>query len=491
VSAFVSGLAAAMLLTLSYTLRDNTLEQNGRWASSKVGLARGVMGAVAYLTTHTALARNRLNLGAWHGYQELFYAREMDLRAIDFDFELPRGSYLSFIHRRDERGYFGVRLSNAEGYPSEFFRASGEGEFLDTRPASAALKSGKNHLRAVFSAGRVALEINGKRAGEAESLAGPRQIGFRGSFRPTYVDDVVFELRDGSTIRENFSGHSNPIPAFAGAAFFVLLYAGLMSWRKYSLTYAQSVLAIGAAAFVLLDWFYLSGLHPRIIHGWGGHQTNIETEAEVRARLRRELAAKALDERARILFIGSSQTWGAGAARLEDVFVTRACARLEADGAPVSCVNTGISGLAAARLVELYKTEWVDWKPDVVVVNLSNNDWDEDAFETALDDLARLDASKRIATFFVAEANSTENDEGELERLERKHARLRAVAARHGIKVLDLHRELARTRDRGFLWWDFVHLTSYGQRLAAEYLAKELEPAIASTQRRTPRVGVR
>jgi len=485
----VAGLVAATLLSLVYTLRDSTLDQNGHWVSSKVALARGVMGAVAYLTTHTALAQSRLNLGAWHGYQELFYAEALDLRGIDFDVVLPRGSYLSFIHRRDERGYFGVRLSNADGYPSEFFRASADGEFLERRPVSATLQSGKNHVRAVFSADRVSLEIDGKPAGEAESSAGPRQIGFRGGFRPAYVDDIAFALRDGTTLRESFSGRSNPIPAFAGAVLLVLLYAGFVHWRKYSLAYSLSMLAFGAAAFLLLDWFYLSGLHPRIIHGWGGRQTNIETEADIRARLRRELVAKSHDERARVLFIGSSQTWGAGATHVEDAFVTRTCAQLETNGARVSCVNTGISGLAAAQLVELYKAEWVSWQPDLVVVNLGNNDWDEDSFEHALDDLAQLDAARHIATVFVAEANSTENDEKELTRLERKHARLRAVAVRHGITVLELHRELARSRDRGFLWWDFVHLTSYGQRLAAEYLARELEPAVAAMAPRAAHVG--
>jgi hypothetical protein len=36
-------------------------------------------------------------------------------------------------------------------------------------------------------------------------------------------------------------------------------------------------------------------------------------------------------------------------------------------------------------------------------------------------------------------------------------------------------RHLAERADDGFLWWDWVHLTSYGQELFAEFLVDELE----------------
>ena len=38
------------------------------------------------------------------------------------------------------------------------------------------------------------------------------------------------------------------------------------------------------------------------------------------------------------------------------------------------------------------------------------------------------------------------------------------------IHVIDLHGLLAQQADSGQLWWDNVHLSDYGQELAAEYM---------------------
>jgi phospholipase/lecithinase/hemolysin len=45
--------------------------------------------------------------------------------------------------------------------------------------------------------------------------------------------------------------------------------------------------------------------------------------------------------------------------------------------------------------------------------------------------------------------------------------------------VIDRHAYLAERRDRaGFVWWDFLHPTSFGQRLVARKLAGDLPPVL-------------
>jgi lysophospholipase L1-like esterase len=60
---------------------------------------------------------------------------------------------------------------------------------------------------------------------------------------------------------------------------------------------------------------------------------------------------------------------------------------------------------------------------------------------------------------------------------------MREVAARHAIPVVEVHDALAAERDSGFLWWDRVHLTSYGQERLARHLFEQralwLPPAAA------------
>ena len=47
-------LAASVLQTLALRL-GNTLHANGRWESTKVGLDHGILGAVSFVATRTAL----------------------------------------------------------------------------------------------------------------------------------------------------------------------------------------------------------------------------------------------------------------------------------------------------------------------------------------------------------------------------------------------------------------------------------------------------
>ncbi|MDX1386381.1 MAG: SGNH/GDSL hydrolase family protein, partial [bacterium] len=136
-------------------------------------------------------------------------------------------------------------------------------------------------------------------------------------------------------------------------------------------------------------------------------------------------------------------------------------------------INTAISGGRARGLVDQYEKEWVRWQPDMVVVNLAHNDTDPHSYRGALADLARINGEKGIPTLFVLEPNAPEQVR---ENLLPNHGILREVARDHGFPVLDLHSCLGNDPDSGILWWDFVHLTSYGQELAARCLLRELAP---------------
>jgi lysophospholipase L1-like esterase len=180
----------------------------------------------------------------------------------------------------------------------------------------------------------------------------------------------------------------------------------------------------------------------------------------------------------RILVLGSSQTWGAGAESDDDTWVRQLETLLNTSpgDVKVECINAGISGLVTGQVVELLRSDLADMAASAALINLSNNDIDLDQFEHNLDALIGELQARNIRPVFILEPNSLERrlTDSEHGHLEYKHAIMRKVAANYGLPAIDLHGYLAEAKDAGFIWWDFVHLTSFGQRLVAAKLAGDL-----------------
>jgi len=184
------------------------------------------------------------------------------------------------------------------------------------------------------------------------------------------------------------------------------------------------------------------------------------------------LGQKPLDSSIRVLLLGTSQMWGTGASSKFDRIAVQLHRILSAHfGGEIafSIVNASKRGSRSSELSDRYRDHLQLFRPDLVVVSLSNND-PPVGFDERLASILELDRALGAQSLFVLEANSTEV--GEL--LEKRHALMIGVAEQHGIPWLDLHGYLADADvyDTGILWWDRIHLTSYGQSLAAAFIAE-------------------
>jgi len=94
VFACVVVLPCAVLVTEIVLYSQNSLYLNDRWIVQKRMMEMGVMGADEFLLTRTLLAQNLLNLGSYHGYQEVIYRQPVTLGQIEFRFQVEDGSYL-------------------------------------------------------------------------------------------------------------------------------------------------------------------------------------------------------------------------------------------------------------------------------------------------------------------------------------------------------------------------------------------------------------
>ena len=487
--ACIAGLTAllpAAVLCQTFLLSRNTLDNNGRWISGKARIGTTLMGAKTYMRTSQALAKGRLNLGAWHGFQELVYKDELDIRDVRFDFWIEEGGYFAFISHKDEDSFSGVRLSVNEAFESVCFNARADGKFLERSKLGAGdLAPGKWHRLELSTApDGPAFTVDGTPiALGAVSLPPPNATGFRGSAKRVLIDNVVVNQNHGAEcIVERFSNRKNRPLVLASSLLIVLLMdaclwvlgrlrrAGRLN-IMLSLTTLNAVSAV-LAAMVFACVFLFQERYPEIRAQTRNEWLQWEVAQQTKG-IREEHPVKSGDGSFRILFVGTSQTWGEGAAKEEERFVNIIERRLNevADGGPCfDCINAGIKGGQSGTLLGLYEEEWIDLNPRVVVVNLGNNDKSAMQFVANLRRFAELGRQHAIRTVFVTEPNCIERTPGELE----LHTIMRSIGKECHVQVIEMHEHLKRQYDTGFVWWDKVHPTSYGHSLIADCLFEAL-----------------
>ena len=121
----------------------------------------------------------------------------------------------------------------------------------------------------------------------------------------------------------------------------------------------------------------------------------------------------------------------------------------------------------------LYKRNGSGQNRRIVIINLSNNDASANRLASNLDHMIKLSLAEGIQPILVLEPNSVEMKK---EYLLANHKSMRGVGKSHKVPVIDMHDYLRKEQDKGFLWWDSVHLTDFGQKLFAERLYEELLP---------------
>lgn len=478
-----------------YLAQHNTLHANGRWISTKTTLERSLMGAFAFVTERQSLAGGVLNLGAWHGFQEVLHVEPVaGIDEIEFDFRLGRDADLTVLFGvGPEDAASGVRFSTADRHPAAYLEIEPGGRFTRKDPLDRrTFEPGTWHRsRLVISSDRVTVSVDGLEIGSfARQGSSSGRFGFRGGGgHSVFVDDVRVRWVGGESLRESFDAPRSVVGLAAAVstvltALNIVLYLILRRAARDEkillfsfLATNLTLLVIGALifGFVLLRAGAYPGLGRALRQAEEafGRGTVEEVVAAIRER-HDESSETSAEGVERILFLGTSQTWGAGARRDGDAFVAVVESLLNASGRErrYECINAGFSSLRAADLVPILERDLLPLEPSMVFINLGTNDRaTRGGIAASVRRMAELalDAGARVV--LIKEANEpTAMDPVQKAR----HTDLEAVGAELGLPVIDMHAYLKRLQDTGFLWWDLVHLTSYGQRLVAEKLARDV-----------------
>ncbi|MBY0554669.1 SGNH/GDSL hydrolase family protein [bacterium] len=177
----------------------------------------------------------------------------------------------------------------------------------------------------------------------------------------------------------------------------------------------------------------------------------------------------------KIVFMGSSQTYGGGAASMETIFSSQVVNELiKCSKRPVASVNISSPGDRIEYFLRTYKKLVQFWKPTLLVVSLGANEHDPDVFEESLKQIISWNAEIGAKTVLIKESNTLEigknNFASQYEVLER-------LGRKYSLPVLNLDAFINSTEiyDKGILWMDQAHFDRAGHDLTAVWLLAELK----------------
>jgi lysophospholipase L1-like esterase len=481
----VSALLAAWSASNLWRDRKNTLENYPEFTSVKTELGLGVNGARSFTVTPVSLAGRSLNLGAWHGHQEVALlegweeAPEVRMRV----FALGPSEWNLIAHSLEGKQSFALRLSGKDAHPSAWLRLGPQGEeprlFAEKRPLSYRLPEGRwveVTLRRVGDQWEAWADQ--AKVGSFSFPSGPWRFALRGHSQRNVlrVDDLSFRL--GRKIYEqSFSGHF-PYGLFAFAActlfgFFLLLELMTGAWLASG---AALVLAmLPSLVFFFLD-LSIGYRYPTKVD-LRGYPSNIETRAQALQRVR---SAPSTGKPV-LLWLGGSQAWGAGASREDKSVFGRL--RLKLCAYSLDCVNGAISAATLEDQLEVLRIVSAQRVVKVVVITSGVNDANNPDFPAKL--ALMLEAVEQRGAKLMLIPEPTEEPVAEPVRARQEE--VKKFAREKNIPFVDLPALMEKMADSGYLWWDFVHLSDGGAAVVAEAMAPALQALLQESVLQEPR----
>jgi lysophospholipase L1-like esterase len=486
-------LLIALIINQIYLLSQNTLENNDKWISMKREVQMGLLGANIFYSDKVALRQSKLNLGAWHGFQGVIYKEKINPGEIEFDFFLTDNSYFYFIFNKNAENYLGIRVSVNKAFNNVLVSAYINGGFTKKTelPLNNIKKDSWNRFRIIFQNNQFSFFINRKFIGNFnEVLLHEQYFGFRGSYNPVFIDNVLVKQKGSNVIiKESFSNKKKQfqsgISIFLAVLLLNVMIGLILAIRKRNfkkIVFSIILLNILLLFFSIASlsfYYYANEIKTRYpkVHGlfrniMKEEEIFVNREAEyINRRIMNDYKTEVSENINRILFIGTSQTVGAGAGCMEETFVRLIEDILNRSGTgQYECINAGVHGSNSHELIRYYENSWIKFKPKVSVINLSNNDQDKEAFRLSMQRFIDLDKNFGIGTIFILEANSREVSSDLLS----FHEIMKELGKKDNILTIDLHNYLLEKDDIGILWWDGVHMTSYGQKLTAEFISSKI-----------------
>jgi hypothetical protein len=524
---FLSFISASFIWIMFSQLHNN-LESNGSWTASKLTLAKYVYGSEEFFHGRPTLAYNHLNLSAWHGYQEVITKSEYPARIVDFDFKLDKDAYLYFVFNKTPEKFSAVRFSLDQNLPSSYVQASSSGQFTSIASLNfTGLETAHWHHAHISSEegkNKVTVELDHQPAIELSAEFFSRQkFGFKGSLNQVFVDNVMAKGDKKEVLFfDDFSYHDKlTLPKYLGILIGIFICNGVLyllirlgkkrekiAFLTVAMIHISFILVLALSEAYLYFYFINSYPNPDSFFSKLKKQeqtAQVSWADQSNEEIMNKFKQNDSSGSAKVIFIGSSQTWGAGAQNLGDEYVkvaereanagtslaeaavatpssliaqsttpmtTGAVLGTSTEEKKFEFINAAISGSDSDQELTYYQKYWVNFAPKLMVIDLSYNDhiYGTD-FKENLNKFIDINNAHGIKTVFILEACSPQKYANGVV----THEVMKQIAQERGVRTINLHQYLKEKEPTGILWWDDIHPTSYGHQLAGDYVYKNIQ----------------
>lgn len=478
-------LFCSFCLSTLYVKQNNTLSKVQHWRSLKMDMQKTVMASFSFYATRKALSKQQLDLGTWHGFNEVVSLKDFDAANVSFNFYLKDSQYVSFHYNRTQDSFSGILLSANPHFSSKFFQGDSFGKFTSSQNLNIAniKKDDWNTAEIKFGPEKNSLYINSILISSDLPAALPKQhIGFKGSGNNgSFIDSISVKNVDGSVWNESFDNSEIFYKIFGIISSILLLTVFvLLQLFKSKPQFSFNVLAAFLVFAIILplllvadsyaseNFYYSRPSYLDFLQGSVKKEFNAFVPADQsKHAVANEFSAAYTHAETppfKIIILGTSQTWGSGASTNDRTIVSQY---------NLSLKNAGLENKAKAyalavpgsRLVEMSALFYELTKqklPNLLIINLCINDTsDLIAFENNLKIF--ITDLKKLGVKVVLSAEPFYDETQTMSR--HNHEVVKQVSVDMQVQLIDEQDFLFSKQNSGYLWWDVVHMSDYAQQL--------------------------
>ncbi len=472
----ILGIGISYFSSSLYSDLNNTLKNNPRWQTSKKNLELGVVGSISSLVVNTTLAKNRLNLATYYGFEEYRLNNTIirDVLTFDFFMQDKEGSFSFIFGEKDDLKY-GIRISNLPYIKSQFFKIDKTGKYTANHEFKLDPLKFKNTFRVLISKDFNQVDINKQQIPIPIAWHLPlfkTIVSFKAGMKRISIDNLVISENTSIEVNENFT---HPLKNFYFVIIFLVTVLLVFILQNININKLISVYLImflvSLFSYTIHNLYFYEKYPEKTNLNFGNYLSTIKLPPERLSEIQKKFQEI---PNPKVFFLGGSQAWGAGATKHQNVFSNIILKNLKKDY-ELKGVNLGISGWSTNEILNRLESDWIFRNPKILILSTMANDHDINRFKENLIKIIKLIKIHKVKLILIQEPAYPFLQTSEIYQ---KHKIMEDISSQYRIRLLKPQAFLENSLNSGEIWWDWIHLTDYGHKLLANYLYPQIKKEV-------------